>query len=144
MAKHQNAKKMLDKLQLQRQNTSDNVWWSQGDNNPEKDVEITAYIMMALLDSNFRNVDDNLRIYKWLTQQQNERGGFKSTHDTVVGLEALVKFSEKSSAMANMNLKLKYRAKDKENRVVKSGELILDVNNKLILQTEEVMYRKII
>lgn len=139
MAQHAGSAKVLEKLLPRKQRTDEYIWWSQSDRDHAKDVEITAYVLMALMsEKQSRNAREEQRIFKWLTEQRNERGGFKSTHDTVVGLEALVKFSEKYNSLDSLNLHVKYFATDLRKRKLKSGELQVDGNNLLILQTEEV------
>ncbi|XP_061537054.1 alpha-2-macroglobulin-like protein 1 [Phycodurus eques] len=59
------------------------------------EVEITSYVLLALLSGpvlpNF-GLDYSSGIVRWLTQQQNPYGGFSSTQDTVVALQALAKY----------------------------------------------------
>ncbi|XP_055352508.1 pregnancy zone protein-like [Paramacrobiotus metropolitanus] len=56
-----------------------------------RDVETTAYALLALIhlhEHSEHDVDD-LRIVNWLLAQRNANGGFISTQDTVVALNAL-------------------------------------------------------
>lgn len=138
MAKHDNSKKVIDKLRLHKREKDHHIWWSQDDANREKDVEITAYVLMALL-HNDNDPTDDLNILKWLVNQRNSKGGFKSTHDTVVGLQALVKFSTKYGNTHNMNMNIKYFAYSSKNDVLDTGDLLVDANNLLILQSKEVI-----
>lgn len=59
------------------------------------EVEMTSYVLLALLSGppmpDF-NLDYATSIVRWLTQQQNPYGGFSSTQDTVVALQALAKY----------------------------------------------------
>nr|BAR45613.1 thioester-containing protein 2 [Scolopendra japonica] len=56
------------------------------------DVEITAY---ALLTYSLRNmVAEGLPIMRWLLSKRNAYGGFESTQDTVVGIQALAEFTK--------------------------------------------------
>ncbi|XP_077579366.1 alpha-2-macroglobulin-like protein 1 [Stigmatopora nigra] len=61
------------------------------------EVEMTSYVLMALLSgptlTNF-GLDYSIGIVRWLTDQQNSYGGFSSTQDTVVALQALAKYAE--------------------------------------------------
>ncbi|XP_010147954.1 PREDICTED: alpha-2-macroglobulin-like protein 1 [Eurypyga helias] len=60
------------------------------------DVELTAYVLLALLSkSNVTRSDLTTAsgIVAWLTRQQNAYGGFASTQDTVVALQALAKYA---------------------------------------------------
>ncbi|VDM24860.1 unnamed protein product, partial [Hydatigera taeniaeformis] len=51
-------------------------------------LETTAYALMALAPIHLSQ-QDQLATMKWISQQQNEKGGFYSTQDTVVALRAL-------------------------------------------------------
>uniref|UniRef100_A0A8C5PP12 Anaphylatoxin-like domain-containing protein n=1 Tax=Leptobrachium leishanense TaxID=445787 RepID=A0A8C5PP12_9ANUR len=53
-------------------------------------IETTAYALMTALLRQDKSSASML--YNWLTQQQNFGGGFKSTQDTVMGLEALSEY----------------------------------------------------
>uniref|UniRef100_A0A7N8WY82 Alpha-2-macroglobulin-like n=1 Tax=Mastacembelus armatus TaxID=205130 RepID=A0A7N8WY82_9TELE len=59
------------------------------------EVEMTSYVLLALLSGppmpDF-GLDYTSGIVRWLTQQQNPYGGFSSTQDTVVALQALAKY----------------------------------------------------
>ncbi|NWU83573.1 A2ML1 protein, partial [Onychorhynchus coronatus] len=60
------------------------------------DVELTAYILLALFSKpNITGSDLTMAsgIVAWLTRQQNAYGGFASTQDTVVALQALAKYA---------------------------------------------------
>jgi len=61
---------------------------------PSADVEITAYVLLSkLADGGAGVIGKALPIVKWLTSQRNENGGFASTQDTVVGLQALAQYA---------------------------------------------------
>nr|XP_013811703.1 PREDICTED: alpha-2-macroglobulin-like protein 1 [Apteryx mantelli mantelli] len=60
------------------------------------DVELTAYVLLALLSKpNVTGADliTASGIVAWLNRQQNAYGGFASTQDTVVALQALAKYA---------------------------------------------------
>lgn len=62
------------------------------------DIEVTAYILLAkLLTLTAQNEDTKIpelvNIVKWLSSKQTSLGGFYSTQDTVIALEALSKFA---------------------------------------------------
>ncbi|XP_069131401.1 CD109 antigen-like [Argopecten irradians] len=56
------------------------------------DIEVTAYIMLAFVERN--DVTNGLQVLKWLVTQQNSRGGFVSTQDTVIALQAFANLAE--------------------------------------------------
>jgi len=59
-------------------------------------VETTAYALLAMLSgarSDGAHLAEALPAARWLIQQRNSNGGFRSTQDTVVGLESLSGFA---------------------------------------------------
>ncbi|XP_058808317.1 pregnancy zone protein-like isoform X2 [Phymastichus coffea] len=62
-------------------------------------VEMTAYAVLSLLKlGGEANAMEALRAVRWMSRRRNAQGGFSSTQDTVLGLEALTKYA---LAMAN-------------------------------------------
>ncbi|KAM8912899.1 pregnancy zone protein-like [Lycaon pictus] len=63
---------------------------------PSVEVEMTSYLLLAYLTAWPAPSSEDLsvasRIVKWITKQQNANGGFSSTQDTVVALQALSKY----------------------------------------------------
>ncbi|KAF7694847.1 hypothetical protein HF521_006570 [Silurus meridionalis] len=60
------------------------------------EVEMTSYVLLALMSGPLLSGFDlgySSSIVYWLSQQQNAFGGFASTQDTVVALQALAKYS---------------------------------------------------
>uniref|UniRef100_A0A194ALA9 Putative CD109 antigen-like protein n=1 Tax=Pinctada fucata TaxID=50426 RepID=A0A194ALA9_PINFU len=55
------------------------------------DIETASYALLYLSENNM--VEDAMRVTKWLTSQRNPTGGFTTSQDTVVSLEALSKIS---------------------------------------------------
>ncbi|XP_017020828.2 thioester-containing protein 1 allele S1 isoform X1 [Drosophila kikkawai] len=115
LAKHPQAEKVLAKLEGVARNENDRKWWSKapettGENSRifhwkprSNDVEITSYVLLALLEK--EPAEKALPIIKWLISQRNSNGGFSSTQDTVIGLQALTKFAFKTgSGSGNMDI----------------------------------------
>uniref|UniRef100_A0A4W5KCI5 Alpha-2-macroglobulin-like n=1 Tax=Hucho hucho TaxID=62062 RepID=A0A4W5KCI5_9TELE len=72
--------------------------WSQSssETSPSLEVEISSYVVLASLSAPSRSTSDlgyASRIVRWLVRQQNAYGGFSSTQDTVVALQALALYS---------------------------------------------------
>ncbi|XP_070684724.1 alpha-2-macroglobulin-like [Pempheris klunzingeri] len=92
-------------------------------------VEISSYVLLAKLSVSptAEDLGYGTRIVRWLTTQQNYYGGFSSTQDTVVALQALALYST-----------LVFSAEGSGTVTVHSpsGQLIFDVNqdNKLLYQ----------
>lgn len=93
-------------------------------------VEISSYAVLSLLENSL--IGDALPVLKWLMNQRNDLGGFVSSQDSVVGLQALVAFAERFSSQAN-NLQLAFNYGS-------NAETVINVNaeNSLVLQTIEV------
>uniref|UniRef100_A0A673C520 Alpha-2-macroglobulin-like n=1 Tax=Sphaeramia orbicularis TaxID=375764 RepID=A0A673C520_9TELE len=71
--------------------------WSQTaeDTSASLSVEISSYVLLAKLSASPSTEDLGYaaKIVRWLTTQQNYYGGFSSTQDTVVALQALALYS---------------------------------------------------
>ncbi|KAK2881132.1 hypothetical protein Q8A67_018400 [Cirrhinus molitorella] len=75
--------------------------WSQSASADDSDslaVEISSYVLLAVLSTDSVTTADlgfANRIVSWLVKQQNAYGGFSSTQDTVVALQALSLYATK-------------------------------------------------
>ncbi|NXV09331.1 A2ML1 protein, partial [Cettia cetti] len=103
----QRTQQLLDVLDRKAIRADGQIHWSQTPSKPRTstspwsqpvsvDVELTAYVLLALLSK--PNVTESdlttaSGIVAWLTRQQNAYGGFASTQDTVVALQALAKYA---------------------------------------------------
>ncbi|XP_038830413.1 alpha-2-macroglobulin-like [Salvelinus namaycush] len=99
------------------------------------EVEMTSYVLLALLSGPTMpgfGLDYSIGIVRWLAQQQNPYGGFASTQDTVVALQALAKygaatFSPEGASTVSVNsaggLKM---------------EFTVNQNNRLLYQEEQL------
>jgi CD109 antigen len=86
------------------------------------DTEITGYAMLA----NFLadRTDDAVPVLKWLLAQRNERGGFHSTQDTIVGLQAIAAVAGRVAGSAtdnNVKVDLTYDGSSSTSFEVNSG-----------------------
>ncbi|XP_069836191.1 alpha-2-macroglobulin-like protein 1 [Dendropsophus ebraccatus] len=70
---------------------SDEPFWRQA---PSTDVELTSYVLLSLLLAPTKNLVYAAEIVNWLSKQQNAFGGFSSTQDTIVALQALALYAE--------------------------------------------------
>ena len=78
-------------------------------------IETTAYATLALLEHGDRLNASNAA--RWLVTRRNSFGGFGSTQDTVVGLQALTQFSAASTANVDMTVVLSAGAWQREVRI---------------------------
>ncbi|XP_034549609.1 murinoglobulin-1-like [Notolabrus celidotus] len=107
--------------------------WSQTatDTSSSLSVEISSYVLLSILSvsPSTEELGYSTSIVRWLTTQQNYYGGFSSTQDTVVALQALALYSTHV-----------FSPEGSSTVVVRSstGQLVFDVNqdNKLLYQEE--------
>ncbi|KAL4229795.1 hypothetical protein ACF0H5_010186 [Mactra antiquata] len=57
-----------------------------------RSIETTAYVLLTF--SHIGRITDGLPIMKWLVNQRNSNGGFGSTQDTMIALQALAEFAK--------------------------------------------------
>ncbi|XP_063290829.1 alpha-2-macroglobulin-like isoform X2 [Pelobates fuscus] len=81
-------------LHWERQTTtpaSDVSFWYRA---PSAEVELTSYMLLTMLCGPEQDLGRASEIVNWLSKQQNPYGGFSSTQDTIVALQALAKYAE--------------------------------------------------
>ncbi len=82
---------------------------------PSLDIEATGYATLALIESGDRV--DASRAAKWLVGQRNSQGGFGSTQDTVVALQALTEYSTMSATDTDMTVTLRAGSMTKDVKI---------------------------
>jgi CD109 antigen len=92
-------------------------------------VETTAYAALAMIEAGQFQVTSSI---KWLALQQNSRGGFGSTQDTIVALRALLKAAQAQTR--NVNLTISARRPD--NSLLR--QFTIDSSNFDVLQIAEL------
>ncbi|XP_073826180.1 CD109 antigen-like [Musca autumnalis] len=134
-SKHPLAEKVIDKLQQKSKFENSLKWWSNSTEFDNNDIEVTSYVLQALLETE-EEPGKILPIIKWLIGQRNNLGGFDSTQDTVVGLQALVAFAEKySPTRGGGKVKIHFKAMDEEGVETTSCYFEVDQENSFILQS---------
>ncbi|CAL1532265.1 unnamed protein product [Lymnaea stagnalis] len=111
-AKSPAAKRVFDKLLAFSKNEGNILYWQAnstvtdavqaryGQWRPPRiqarpiDILITSYAILTFTE--LGRLDEALPAVRWLTAQRNAQGGFSSTQDTVVGLQALSSYASKS------------------------------------------------
>ncbi|KAI8125143.1 CD109 antigen [Lucilia cuprina] len=130
---HPSANKLMEKLEKLAHEENGLKWWTKSSKDHNNDIEITAYILEAYVYT--EPAGKLLPIIKWLIGNRNSNGGFDSTQDTVVGLQALIKFAEKYIAGADGKMTISFEALDGEGKETTKGTFSVDKENSLILQT---------
>ena len=142
LAGNEKKNALLEKLNTKSVNKDGMKHWSKEVEKPKEDedhwyhkpssvnVEMSAYALQAFLEAD--RTSDSVLIMKWLVTQRNANGGFQSTQDTVVGLQALSKLAMKVYT-ADSDLNIVVKPKD-------GNPAIINVNdsNSLVLQKHEI------
>ncbi|XP_074966839.1 ovostatin-like [Phalacrocorax aristotelis] len=101
------------------------------DHAPSAEVEITSYVLLALLYKPNQNQEDLTKasgIVQWIIRQQNPYGGFSSTQDTVIALQALAAYGEANYNSVTQNV-VKITSKKTFQKV-----FVVSNENRLLLQ----------
>uniref|UniRef100_A0A8C3LR64 CD109 antigen n=1 Tax=Chrysolophus pictus TaxID=9089 RepID=A0A8C3LR64_CHRPC len=97
------------------------------------DIELAAYALLSHFHQD--RLEEGIPIMKWLSQQRNHLGGFSSTQDTVVALQALSLFAALTSAHKT-EMDVTVTATSLEIPEIFS----IDTQNRFLLQTKEVLF----
>ncbi|XP_065060460.1 alpha-1-macroglobulin-like [Rhopilema esculentum] len=95
------------------------------------DIETTAYALLAYMTVPQPDVASAAQIVRWLAKQRNSLGGFASTQDTCVALQALA-FYGGHIYKGGINLLFKFHASQLDH------EFRITDDNKLVLQQVEI------
>ncbi|XP_035221468.1 alpha-2-macroglobulin-like protein 1, partial [Stegodyphus dumicola] len=108
-------------------------YWNTSSKSKSLSVEIAGYYVLTQLEMyNHYGVQKSWPVVNWIVRQRNSNGGFVSTQDTIVALQALAKYSAlESQISANMNIVLK------SNELV--SEIKLDEYNRLVVHTSKIL-----
>ena len=82
---HSYAKKAMANMMTHAVDADGALYWKTKETT--KDVEATAYALLALLEA--QDLATAFRAMKWLVQKRSSIGGYGSTQNTIVALEAL-------------------------------------------------------
>ncbi|KAF6720800.1 Alpha-2-macroglobulin [Oryzias melastigma] len=123
------------------------IYWTQtsAETSDSLSVEIGAYVLMSLLSTSHTAEDLGYAssIVRWMTGQQNYYGGFSSTQDTVVALQALslyatVVFTPEGSSTVTVqspSAQLEFDVKP-DNKLLYQEKVMNDVTGKYTLQVK--------
>ncbi|XP_075152783.1 CD109 antigen-like isoform X4 [Haematobia irritans] len=130
---HPDAGKLKEKLEQKSTFENGLKWWSNSNKDHANNIEVTAYMLQSLVAT--EEAGKLLPIIKWLVAQRNSLGGFDSTQDTVVGLQALISFAEKYTATGNGKMSIEFEAQDDQGAKATDGKFEVDNENSLLLRT---------
>lgn len=130
---------VLDRLQAKAISQGGLTHWesgsSDGARSPAASVEMTSYVLLATLHGlDQSQVTSVLPIVRWLSTQRNSYGGFSSTQDTVLALQALSQFASRiysPQTAGDVTVTLSGRGLQGRGR-----SFVVNSSNRLLLQTE--------
>jgi CD109 antigen len=98
-----------------------------GFHQPNKSVaiEATGYATLALIEHNDKF--NASRAAKWLVSQRNAYGGFGSTQDTVVGLQALIQYATDARADVDLTVTIEADGQETELRITQENYDVLQI-----------------
>ncbi|VDK76561.1 unnamed protein product [Onchocerca ochengi] len=142
LANSSKKEEALRMLESHKKETADGIHWSMkvGQEKPKDtqhyfyqprpvDVEMTAYVLLTYMIRD--DTDKALPLVRWLTSQRNAFGGFSSTQDTVMALQALAAYAAKIySPQLNVSIMITNGA-DKQNFEVTA-------DNSMVLQSYQL------
>ncbi|XP_044164285.1 pregnancy zone protein-like isoform X2 [Acropora millepora] len=114
-------------------NSRSKVSYSQA---PATDIEMTSYALMTyvlLAEDDPSMIGEAMPIVRWLTKQRNALGGFTSTQDTCVALQALSKYATKAYSNVT-SLTVQFGNKGEQFR----HTFIITEENRMVSQRAEV------
>ncbi|XP_072037591.1 uncharacterized protein [Amphiura filiformis] len=96
-----------------------------------QNIEMTAYVIQAILtqDDSPEAIVRALPAVRWLVQQQNSLGGFSSTQDTIIALNALSEYASRTYDK-NTRIVFNMHAQPSSQR----NQLVINRSNRLIQQ----------
>ncbi|XP_053925158.1 alpha-2-macroglobulin [Cuculus canorus] len=143
--KEEKRKTLLSSLEKEAVKKDGSVHWQRPGKEPEVDlpyyhyrapsaeVEMTAYVLLAHLTLQSTPSQEELSsaslIAKWISGQQNPSGGFSSTQDTVVALQALSLYGASTYAKSGAASKVTLRSGGDFQQ-----DFQVDPTNRLLLQ----------
>ncbi|KAF0287975.1 Pregnancy zone protein [Amphibalanus amphitrite] len=105
MGEYAEGERLVNELMSKAKREGDDILYWEGDRNSlyggsrAVDVEMTAYMALSLMHISGRgNMEEAARAIRWITTQRNGYGGFVSTQDTIVAVEALSEFAARTFA----------------------------------------------
>ncbi|KAM6471816.1 alpha-2-macroglobulin-like isoform 2-T2 [Liasis olivaceus] len=104
---------------------------------PSAEVEMTSYVLLAYLTKTPAPSQEELTIaiaiVRWLVKQQNPNGGFSSTQDTVVALQALSQYRIATYSKDGVDARVTLSSGD-----ATLTEFHVDSTNSLLLQCQDL------
>ncbi|XP_040285975.1 CD109 antigen [Bufo bufo] len=116
-------------------------WWQPS----SVDIEVASYVLLSHIIQN--RVSEGVAVMKWLSQQRNHLGGYSSTQDTVVALQAMSSFASKysySKPALDISVEgdqmdsLSFRINSENNMVLQSKQIAVGKDINITIHAEGV------
>ncbi|KAM3678612.1 alpha-2-macroglobulin-like protein 1 [Ammospiza maritima maritima] len=152
---YETTQELLYKLEEQAIKSGGKIHWSPKPSSPAStdfwpgtqsvDIELTAYVLLAYLSKARVHAGDMTTaaaIVAWLTRQQNAYGGFASTQDTAVALQALAKYAARAFSTSGQAV-LRVRSQrafgkafpvSRQRRLLVQQAVLVEIPGQLLLQ----------
>ncbi|XP_042565902.1 CD109 antigen [Clupea harengus] len=139
LASSGSAAAAMDELMARAEEMDDGVpVWSSSDAGLSEswqprssDIEMAAYVLLSM--RRLARLEQGIPLMKWLSQQRNHLGGYGSTQDTIIALQALSEYAVFSGAdLIDLNIEVNT---DSLNTV---ATFSIDGTNYRLYQTQEV------
>lgn len=127
-------KLMLESLEKSAEKTAGTKYWG-SDSSGHGGVAISAYVLLAILSddtTSHKDIEEASSIVSWMMKKQRPQGGFYSTQDMVVGLQAFTKYA-KATYRDTTDVTVSIRALSGFQRIFH-----VDKTNRLLLQREHL------
>lgn len=123
------SNKILDELVEKVKKEDDNLvyWDNEGSTSLELSIEITSYVILTMLRThNEKYAALTYNAIRWISSHRNENGGFVSTQDTILALEALSKYAASlSNDKTDIAIKIKADGLDQPLAVTDADKMVL-------------------
>nr|XP_012138167.1 PREDICTED: murinoglobulin-1-like [Megachile rotundata] len=115
-------------MDLATRSYNDLLWWEDKTwSSLSLSIEMTAYVILTLVKLGGNdNLTEALKAVRWISKQRNVEGGFKSTQDTILGLEAISEYAMvTSSKNTDLSVLLTAIEVDRVHRLYNDNRMVL-------------------
>lgn len=135
LAQTEKANEMLQRLLTLANTDNDLLHWEKPDSSLAFSVEVTSYAVLSLLAlGGPHNLVMANKAVRWIAAQVNANGGFVSTQDTVVALEALTKYALTVPGTDNVELRIIVNSR----QLLEDESFHVNQDNRLVQQTLDI------
>ena len=103
-------------------------------------VEIASYVLLSYsLKTNSNN--EGLPVFIGIQREMSETGGFSTTQDTVIGIQAMSAYAILMDSATSMNQNIQTHLLDSNDSKIKSSQpIVMDDTNKMIVKIQNLEF----